>query len=174
MPRVRRTSQKWEGPPACCSPAAHLRRTSSGLRVCPSSNARVATSRKNMLPLSVPRAAVLPAASRTTVTRVRLAGKLQERGGESKARHLPAGEGRAGWTHSMGSLRPLCTHRACSQHTLTPWKGFVQCNQPSQLSPSMPAKKGIKISSPGLRGLTAHSLPCFPQAESEHYPTQGP
>lgn len=65
-------------------PAAHLRRTTSGLRVCPSSSARVATSRKNMLPLSVPRAAVLPATSRTTVTRVRLAGKLQERGRESK------------------------------------------------------------------------------------------
>lgn len=37
-----------------------------------------------MLPLSVPRATVLPAASRTTVTRVRLAGKLQERGKASK------------------------------------------------------------------------------------------
>lgn len=99
-----------------------------------------------MLPLSVPRAAVLPAASRTTVTRVRLAGKLQERGGESKASHLPAGEGRAGWTRSM------CIHRACSQHRLTPWKGCA-VSLAYSIIPSMPAKKGRKISSPGLKGL---------------------
>lgn len=59
--------------------ASHLRRTSSGLSVRPSNSIRVGISRKQMLPPSVPNAAMLPAAtSKTTVTLARLAGPLQE------------------------------------------------------------------------------------------------
>lgn len=63
-----------------------------------------------MLPLSVPRAAVLPAASKTTVTRVRLAGKLQERGKESKV--SPATR----WGRQNG-LGPLCGLAFTSLHS---------------------------------------------------------
>lgn len=94
-------------------PSSHLRRTSSGARVCPSSSVKVGTSKKKTLLPSVPRAARSPAASsRTTVTRARLSGPLCGTRGWVRVQALPPAEKRhgGGWAAAGSSLWTLYAH----------------------------------------------------------------